>query len=331
MEVCLRSTRRDVLRQGLTLAALSSPTAALARARKKGFPNVAPPTDPHAVPIVDTHQHLWDLDRFHLAWVSGAPSLNRSFLLKDYAEATAGLGVEKTIYMEVDLDPAQQVQEAEFVIETCQRDDNPMVAGVISGRPASPGFKEYITRYKGSPYIKGVRQVLHAATTPPGFCLQPEFVKSMQLLGELDMSFDLCLRAAELTDGAKLIDRCPHTRFILDHCGNANVQQPEARGDWERAISEVAQRKHVVCKVSGIVASAKPGAWKPEDLEPYVRHVIQSFGWDRVMFGGDWPVCTNAATYRQWVEALRWIVRDESLENRRKLFHDNAVKFYGVG
>ena len=327
----MNASRRHLLRQGLSLAALSAGAPLLAATRKKGFPNVTLPTDPQAVPIVDTHQHLWDTSRFNLTWLSGAPHINRSFLLKDYAEATAGLGVEKTVYMEVDLDPAQQAQEAEFVIETCKRDDNPMVAGVISGRPASPGFKEYITRYKGNPYIKGVRQILHVPTTPTGFCLQPEFVKSVQLLGDLGMSFDLCLRPGELGDGAKLIDKCPHTRFILDHCGNADVQKPEGRAEWERGISEVAQRKNVVCKVSGIVVSAKPGEWKPTDLEPYIKHVIHSFGWNRVMFGGDWPVCTKAATYRQWVEALRWIVRDESLENRRKLFHDNAVKFYKLG
>ncbi len=326
-------SRRDLLRHGLTLAALAAAPFAgpAAAARKKGFPHVSASHDPNAVPIVDTHQHLWDLERFHLPWVAGAPHLNRSFLLKDYAEATAGLGVEKTVYMEVDLDPAQQRQEADYVIELCRRDDNPMAAGVISGRPAESGFKEYVSRYKGSPYIKGVRQILHVPTTPAGFCLQPEFVRSMHLLGEMGMSFDLCLRPGELTDGAKLIDQCPHTRFILDHCGNADVQKPEGRAEWERGISEVARRKNVVCKVSGIVVSAKPGEWKAADLEPYVRHVIREFGWDRVMFGGDWPVCTKAATYRQWVEALRTIVKGESLENRRKLFHDNAVRFYGIG
>jgi L-fuconolactonase len=249
-------------------------------------------------------------------------------VMKDYFEATAGLPIAKTVYMEVDVDPAQQVQEAEYVIDLCKRDDNPMAAAVISGRPGEPGFKEYITRYKGSPFIKGIRQVLHGGT-PAGYCLQPEFVRSIRLLGELGMSFDLCLRPAELADGAKLVDLCPGTRFILDHCGNANVQAAD-RSQWERDLAEVARRKNVTCKVSGIVASAKPGEWKPQDLEPIVRHVLREFGPDRVIFGGDWPVCTLAASYREWVDALRWIVRDQSLANQRKLFHDNAVAFYGL-
>lgn len=279
--------------------------------------------------IVDTHQHLWDLSKFRLPWLDEAPKLNKGHVMEDYFQATAGLNVVKTVYMEVDVDPSQQLAEAEYVIDLCQRSDNPMAAAVISGRPASPEFKDYITQFKDSPHIKGVRQVLHGEATPPGHCLTPEFLRGMRLLGELGMSFDLCIRSAELSDAAKLLDACPNTRFILDHCGNANVQAPDL-SQWRSDIAELASRDNVVCKVSGIVASAKPEAWRPEDLEPIVKHVISEFGWDRVMFGGDWPVCTLTASFKQWVEALRWIVRDAAPAEQGKLFHDNAVRFYGL-
>jgi len=82
--------------------------------------------------------------------------------------------------------------------------------------------------------------------------------------------------------------------------------------------------------VSGIVASARPGLWTPEDLAPVVNHTLSVFGPDRVVFGGDWPVCTLAATYKQWVEALKMIVRGRSEQEQRKLFHDNAIRFYGL-
>ena len=91
-----------------------------------------------------------------------------------------------------------------------------------------------------------------------------------------------------------------------------------------------AQRKNLVCKISGIVASAKPGAWSADDLAPIVNHTAEVFGKDRILFAGDWPVCTKAATLRQWVEALQSIVRAWSEEDQRKLFHDNAVKVYRV-
>jgi predicted TIM-barrel fold metal-dependent hydrolase len=284
----------------------------------------------HMIPIIDTHQHLWDLSLFRLPWQKDNPKLARSFVTRDYLEAIAGLNVVKSVYMEVDVDPSQQSAEADHVIAICRRGDTPMAAAVISGRPASDGFREYITRFKQSPFIKGVRQVLHGAETPPGYCLDPRFVQGIRLLGSLGLSFDLCVRSAELGDAVKLIDACPDTRFILDHCGNPSVRTSDL-APWRADIEAVARRKHVVCKVSGIVASAAPGPWTPDDLAPIINHVLDTFGPDRVMFGGDWPVCTVAATYRQWVEALQSIVRARSEPDQRKLFHDNAAAFYGLG
>lgn len=290
----------------------------------------AEPSDMPDLPMIDTHQHLWDLDRFRLAWLSEAESLRRNYLPSDYAEATAGLNVVKTVYMEVDVDPEQQQAEADYVLQLCRDDDNPMAGAVISGRPASAGFAAYVRQYRDEPYIKGVRQVLQGSGTPPGYCLEKEFVAGIRLLGKLGKSFDICMRAAELPDAAKLIDACPDTRFVLDHCGNAEVQTTNL-ATWRRDMEEVARRPNVIGKVSGIVASAKPGAWTADDLAPFVNHTLEVFGPDRVVFGGDWPVCTLAATYRQWVEALRQIVADRDLIERRKLFHDNAEAFYGLG
>jgi L-fuconolactonase len=216
------------------------------------------------------------------------------------------------------------------VIGLCKEFEKTKMAGaVISGRPASDGFKKYVSRFKGSKYVKGLRQVLHNEGTNAGYCLEPAFVKGIRLLGEYGLSFDLCMRPGELPDGAKLIDQCPDTRFILDHCGNANVQARD-RTQWQKDIGEVAKRKNVVCKVSGIVASAKPGAWSADDLAPIVKHTLEVFGPDRVMFGGDWPVCTLAASYAEWVAALKEIVKGQSADEQKKLFHDNAVKFYGL-
>jgi len=278
---------------------------------------------------VDTHQHLWDLTKFRLPWLKEGDVFNKSHVMSDYLKATAGLNVVKTVYMEVDVAPEQQTEEAEYVTGLCQRADNPMAAAVISGRPASDGFAKYISQFKDSFYIKGVRQVLHGDTTPPGYCLDDKFIKGIRLLGEMGKSFDLCMRAKELPDAAKLIDACPGTRFILDHCGNADVKEKD-RSQWQKDMRDIAKRKNVVCKVSGIVASAEPGKWTAADLAPIVNHTLTAFGPDRVMFGGDWPVCTKAATYKQWVEALKTIIADRKEAEQRKLFYDNAVRFYGL-
>ena len=293
--------------------------------------------EPSLFPVVDTHQHLWDLGKFRLPWQKNEPKLAKDHLMSDYLAATADLGtvggaparVVKTVYMEVDVDPAQQSAEAAYVLDLCTRADNPMVAAVISGRPASDGFGKYLDPFAGGDCVKGVRQVLHGPDTPAGYCLDRAFVRGIRLLGERGLSFDLCVRPGELPDAAKLIDQCPDTRFILDHCGNADVQAKD-RSQWEKDIAAVAKRRNVVCKVSGIVVTARPERWTADDLAPVVKHTLEVFGPDRVMFGGDWPVCTKTATFRQWFQALASIVAGRGADEQRRLFHDNAVRFYGL-
>ncbi|HEV3436108.1 MAG TPA: amidohydrolase family protein [Gemmata sp.] len=303
---------------------------------------VAAPTFAHTkekpvLPIVDTHQHLWDLTKFKLAWFDPETPegkiIGHSFTPKEYAEATKGLNVVKSVYMEVDVIPDQQQKEADYLIDLCKSGDTTTCAAVLSGRPNSEGFEKYAKQFKGSKYVKGIRQVLHVNETPAGYCLDPKFVKGIQLLGTLGLSFDLCVRPAEIPDSIKLIDQCPDTRFILDHCGNANLKHtPAQRDQWKKDMAEIAKRKNLVGKVSGFIASApNRGKWTLDDLAPVINHTLDVFGPDRVMFGGDWPVCLlGVEKYADWLNALKAVVVERSEAQQRKLFHDNAAKFYGL-
>ena len=294
-------------------------------------------TEKPMLPIVDTHQHLWDLSKFKLAWFDPTTPegkiLGHSFTPKEYAEATKGLDVVKSVYMEVDVVPEQQQQEADYLIELCESGKTTTCAAVLSGRPNSDGFEKYARQFKGSKYVKGIRQVLHVKSTPAGYCLAPSFVKGIQLLGTLGLSFDLCVWPAELPNCCKLLDQCPDTRFILDHCGNADLKHtPGEREQWKKEMAEIAKRKNVVGKVSGFIASAPArGKWTLDDLAPVINHTLEVFGPDRVMFGGDWPVCLlGVEKYADWANALKTVVQERPLDQHKKLFHDNAVKFYGL-
>ena len=325
-------SRRGFIRQGVTLTALSAMGSAVQAGpfgRNKDI-----------LPLIDTHQHLWDLTRYQPPWINGAPEiLNRSYITKDYNAATRGLNLVKAVYMEVDVDPADQIREAEHVIALSRSSRYPTVAAVISGRPDEDSFDPYIRKFKDSPYIKGVRQVLHPETTPQGLCLGKTFVKSMHRLGEQGMSFDLCMRPTELTDGAKLADQAPDTLFIVDHCGNGDpkaflknpAEAPTHKAQqWKQDMAELAKRDNVICKISGIVVRAPQDHWTPDMLAPLINHCLDTFGPDRVVFGGDWPVCRIVASYRQWVHALKTVIANRPREQQRKLLHDNADRIYGL-
>jgi predicted TIM-barrel fold metal-dependent hydrolase len=278
-------------------------------------------------PIIDTHQHLWDRSRFHLAWISPGTVLDRDFLPKDYAEATASLGVAGAVYMEVDVDAEQQTDEARYVSGLAASGKSITKAAVISGRPASAKFPAYLDQFVDDKSIKGVRQVLHASTTPAGYCLTGDFVRGIQELGMRGLSFDLCMRSPELKDGVKLVEKCPGTSFVLDHCGNPNVGEMPAK-QWMDDIQALASQPNIVAKISGIIAGIDKTKPVKDQLAPFVDHVWNSFGPDRVVFGGDWPVCLLGGSYATWVETLREIAAVRSAADQRKLFHDNAVRTY---
>lgn len=288
--------------------------------------DVAPP-----FPIVDTHLHLWDLKRFNLPWLSSAPEvINRGFSLDDFRIAAEGLGIAKTIYMEVDVHPAQQVQEAEFAIGLCE-DKNSSVAGaVIGGYPHEKGFAEYLKRFVNSKWVKGVRTVLLAPDRPAALCLTHGFVDSMKRLGDQQMTFDLCMRPDELLTGVQLATKCPKTTFVLDHCGNigAGAVAPARRQQWCDGIKAAASQPNVFCKISGLIDKANGVDWTAETLADNVNFCLDTFSEERVLFGGDWPVCHIGGGYKRWVEALKQIVQDRSGPFQRKLFHDNAAKLY---
>lgn len=314
-------------RQALFIAAAAS---WLPRAAAGALTEACLPLE--SIPIIDTHQHLWDLKRFTLPWHAGMkdPVLARDYLLSDYRQATQSSHVVQAVYMEVDVVPEQHDAEADYVLELCQQPDAITAGAVISGRPAEKSFAKYMERFADNDLIKGVRQVLHGGT-PAGYCLGSQFVQSIQLLGQMNKCFDLCMQPAELMDAVKLVDQCPKTRFVLDHCGNGPVKPTDGNlfEQWRKGISELAKRPNVVCKISGIVASASEN-WQPTDLAPVVNHSMDSFGEDRIMFAGDWPVCLLRSSFEKWVTALKSIVRDRSDSFQRKLFHDNALKFYGL-
>ena len=155
--------------------------------------------------------------------------------------------------------------------------------------------------------------------------------------------FDLCIRPAELPDAVELCRQVPETTFVLDHCGNPDPcivngeRQPDSsspdttffhtRTSWLDAIQTLGKLENVVCKISGIIARAEKG-WSAATLAPTVNACLDAFGEDRVIFGGDWPVCTLGASLSQRIAALREIVADRSQTAQDKLFHLNAGRFY---
>lgn len=325
-------TRRDFLKigGGATLAAALGPSFSKTAFSKAATARADGPQ------IIDTHQHLWDLKRFRLPWLDGAgPALNRTFLAEDYLEAARGLNVVKAVYMEVAVEKGQRQREAEWVIDLCREGKTPTVAAVIGGSPEDEDFGRYIRQFNDNRYVKGVRSAVD-----PEIKRRDAFLRGVRLLGELGMSYDLLTGPQGLSSAADLVKECRDTRFILDHCGNVDptvyrtnppAEAAETRRTWEGGISRLAERQNVVCKISGVLEAGQPGRAGADEVAAVVRFCLDRFGPDRAIFAGNWPVVNRGGSLRQWVEVLRKIVGGPDGRLSRKLFHDNAMRFYGLG
>ena len=275
--------------------------------------------------IVDTHQHLWDLDQLPYSWTSKHPKFNRSFRIGDYLEATRQFEVVKSVHVEADVDEPAMLGETRMILSLAERDDNPISGVVAPARPGADDFHQYLREIAGHPQLKGIRRILH--TEPDETSTIPAFIDGVRSLADYNLSFDICVLARQLPQAINLVEKCPNVSFILDHCGNPDIKSGDD-DQWRVRMREMAGFPNVVCKVSGIVVNTDLDHWQVEDLRPAVEHVISCFGWDRVMFGSDWPVCTLAATFNQWVDALVFLTKNAGEENQRKLFQKNAERVY---
>lgn len=275
--------------------------------------------------IVDTHQHLWDPEVFSYAWLKPLPVLNRPFQMPDYLEAARGLNIEKSVHVEADVDEPLMLDETRHILRLADQTGNPLEGVVACARPESHSFGDYLDQISSHPKLKGVRRILH--TQPDELGQGARFIANVGTLGSRGLSFDICVLARQLPIAIGLVEKCPCVNFILDHCGVPQVKE-RVFDPWREHIRLISQFPNVVCKVSGIVAYADPAKWTADDLRPYVEHTIECFGWDRVLFGSDWPVCTLSASLDRWVNALKSLTQSAGTANQQKLFHDNAIRVY---
>lgn len=281
-------------------------------------------------PIIDSHVHLWDPGRFRMEWLDGNERLNKSFGLPEYREHTAGIQVEAIVYLEVDLAREYKLLEAKWVADRALEDDR--LRGIVANAPIEYGaqaraFLEALVAI--SPRIKGVRRLLQSEPDPR-FCLQPRFLDGLRLLPEFGLSFDICVYYPQLASAVEMVRRCPETSFILDHIAKPNIRGRQL-DPWREQIEALAALPNVVCKISGVLTEADPERWTIEDVAPYVEHCLSAFGEDRVVYGGDWPVVLNASSYKRWVETLDALTTTMSPPAKRKLWAENARRFYRLG
>ena len=275
--------------------------------------------------IIDTHLHVIDLSVLDYPWLANVAALDRPWAYETYALEARRAGISMSLHMEVDVAPEQIEAETAYV-EKLSRLPDSLVAGAIAAcRPEDRGFAEYLDRQRQNPFVKGFRRVLHVM--PDELSDSPLFRENIARMSGTGLTFDLCVLPRQLPRAMALADLAPDVTFILDHCGVPDIKG-DARQPWRDSIAEIARRPNVMAKISGVVAYADPDSWIAETLRPWVEHTIACFGWDRVVWGSDWPVCTLGGGLLPWVAATHALLDGCSSDEKRKLLSENARRLW---
>ncbi|MBX3064696.1 MAG: amidohydrolase family protein [Anaerolineae bacterium] len=278
--------------------------------------------------IIDSHVHFWNPAELSYTWLAGAPLLNRSYLPADLPGTGTDWSLEKVVFVQADCAADQGVEEAQWVASLAEAD--PRIAGIVAFAPLEDGgetVQPVLDLLSAIPLVKGVRRLLQ--DEPAGFSTQAAFVEGVRLLASYNFSFDICIRHWQLPEVIELVRACPNLRFVLDHFGKPDIKNGQI-DPWREGIAQLAQFPNVMCKLSGIVTEADHQSWQPADLAPYIDQVLTSFGADRVMFGGDYPVVLLASEYPRWIETALQATASLSDVEKQKIFFANAASFYGL-
>jgi predicted TIM-barrel fold metal-dependent hydrolase len=275
--------------------------------------------------ITDAHQHLIYPAQFSYSWCRDLPALaGKPFRLEEYRESSRGTGISQTLFMDAGVDDPHIKEETDFFLQLATRPETGIVGVLATCRPEHKDFPSQLESIL-HPKLKGLRRILHVM--PDELSQTPLFVKNVGLLAKHKLTFDLCLLARQLPVGAKLIRQLPEQQFILDHCGVPNIKDNEL-DPWRQHIRDLSKFPNLACKISGVVAYCDPQRVRTEAIRPFVEHCIECFGWERVIFGGDWPLCDITSSLGQWVEIIKEIVGKELITNQEKLFSKNAERIY---
>jgi L-fuconolactonase len=277
-------------------------------------------------PIVDAHVHLYDPGVIRYGWMRGKPVLDQPCLMAQLDAARGPVEIEALVWVEAGADPGQYLQEASFADGLARADRR--IAALVAHAPLERGaaVTPDLEKLAAHGLTRGIRRLLQDEPDD-AFCLRPGFVEGVRLLARFDLCFEICVYHRQLASALELVSRCPEVRFIMDHAGKPGIRDGLME-PWRMQIAALAALPNVWCKLSGLITEADHARWTREQLRPYIDHVIESFGFARVLFGSDWPVAAQTHHYEDWVEIVEWALAGASEDERRQLFRDNATAFY---
>jgi len=271
---------------------------------------------------IDAHQHFWRYEPVEYDWIDASMApLRRDFLPADLEPELRGAGFDACVAVQA----RQTLEETRWLLELADR--HAFIAGVVGWIDLrAPDLRAQLEPLRGRPKLVGLRHIVQAEPDDR-FLLRPEFLRGVAALRDLGLAYDILIYPRHLPAAVEFAQRLEGHRLVLDH-----LAKPEIRGGeiqrWRRDLRALAESGHVMAKLSGLVTEADWHHWTPEGMRPYLDVAFECFGYERLMIGSDWPVCTLAADYGRTMRVVTDYLRDRPSREQDAVLGGNAARLW---
>ena len=281
--------------------------------------------------IIDTHVHIWDLEKAQYPWLQGDNSiLNRTWRIEEIEYDRKKAGVTSGVLVQA----GGNIEDTELMLEIAYKTD--WISGIVGWLPLmdTKSTQQLLQeRFLKEKYFRGVRHQIHDEKDAK-WLLQPAVIESLTLLASFDIPYDVVgILPSHIETAIEVADKIPGLRIVFDHLNWPPIPTKEKFGKWGELMKIAAEHKNLYAKISGLgTASGNFQDREAADIKPYVEFVLQHFGTERCFCGGDWPVSMLANNYIQTWQITKNILNDLlNDEEKEKVLFSNANKFYKLG
>jgi L-fuconolactonase len=280
--------------------------------------------------IIDTHIHIWNFEKAEYPWLDNNNTiLNRTYRIEEIEAERNQVGVTEGVLVQA----SNNLEDTNWMLQNAETVT--WIKGVVGWLPLqNPEQTKKLLQetYLSNPYFKGIRHLIHDEADPT-WILQPTVIESLKIVAAHQLTFDVVgVLPQHIETVLKVAQLIPNLKMVFDHLNQPPISTKEQFGVWGEWMKLAAKLPQFYAKVSGLGTTTNKGDnWTADDLRPYFQFILEHFGVDRIMCGGDWPVSLLAGSYSQsWEKYKALIISELDEVAQEKVFYSNAKQFYNL-
>jgi L-fuconolactonase len=274
--------------------------------------------------VIDSHQHFWEYDPVRYAWIDDSMQvLQKDFLPSDLGPILKDNKVDGCVAVQAD----QSEAETEFLLRMVGEND--FIKGVVGWVDLrADNIADRLAYFSQDKKLKGVRHIVQEEPDPE-FMLRKDFQNGIGHLARFGLTYDILVYPNQLAAAVLLARAFPDQKFVLDHIAKPRISEG-LDNQWVHHIKELALNPNVSCKVSGMVTETRNFKWQQEDFSPFMEVVLDAFGWQRLLYGSDWPVCLLGGSYKEVLTIVKGYMDKLPEKEKAGIMGLNAINFYSL-